>query len=96
MKKHPFVTEHVKSLLLNPDFLELVFGAPLEHPTASSRLSVSSSKYTKSSEISFPEYTASEISQAKYILLHMDEDWGLASDEDIRELRNRIICRLKW
>lgn len=96
MKIHPFVTDHIKSLLLNPDFLELVFGAPLERPRVSSRLSDSSSKDKKYPKVAFPDYTESEISQAKYILLHMDEDWGLASDEDIQELRNRIICRLKW
>ena len=81
------ITESVRNLLLNTDFLELVFGSPIVEPDANSGRSASSRKHDKM-------YLSAEIEQAKYVLLHLDEISGLLSETDIEELKNRIKSHL--
>lgn len=81
------VTESVRKLLLNTDFLESVFGSPIVEPDANSGRSASSRKLDKM-------YLPAEIEQAKYVLLHLDEISGLLSETDIEELKNRIKSHL--
>lgn len=81
------ITESVRNLLLDSDFLESVFGSPVVEPDANSGRSASSLKFEKM-------YIPAEIEQAKYVLLHLDEISGLLSETDIEELKNRIKCHL--
>lgn len=81
------VTESVRKLLLNTDFLESVFGSPIVEPDANSGRSASSRKLDKM-------YLPAEIEQAKYVFLHLDEISGLLSETDIEELKNRIKSHL--
>lgn len=81
------ITESVKNLLLDSDFLESVFGSPVVEPDANSGRSASSQKFEKM-------YLPAEIEQAKYVLLHLDEISGLLSETDIEELKNRIKYHL--
>lgn len=81
------VTESVRKLLLNTDFLESVFGSPIVEPDANSGRSASSRKFEKM-------YLPAEIEQAKYVLLHLDEISGLLTETDIEELKNRIKSHL--
>lgn len=81
------ITESVRKLLLNTDFLESVFGSPVVEPDANSGRSASSRKFEKM-------YIPAEIEQAKYVLLHLDEISGLLSETDIEELKNRIKYHL--
>lgn len=85
--KRMMVTESVRKLLLNTDFLESVFGSPIVEPNANSGRSASSRKFEKM-------YLPAEIEQAKYVLLHLDEISGLLSETDIEELKNRIKSHL--
>ena len=85
--KRMMVTESVRKLLLNTDFLESVFGSPIVEPDANSVRSASSRKFEKM-------YLPAEIEQAKYVLLHLDEISGLLSETDIEELKNRIKSHL--
>ncbi len=82
------ITENVKNLLLNLDFLELAFGDLAACLNDNSRKSASINSMFKS-------YTSAEISSAKYILEHLHEDLGLASEIDIEEVRKRIRRHLK-
>lgn len=77
------ITESVRNLLLNTDFLESVFGSSIVEPDANSGRPASSRKFEKM-------YLHAEIEQAKYVLLHLDEISGLLSETDIEELKNRI------
>lgn len=81
------ITESVRNLLLNSDFLESVFGSSIVEPDANSGRSASSRKLDKM-------YLPAEIEQAKYVLLHLDEISGLLSETDIEELKNRIKSHL--
>ena len=81
------ITESVRNLLLNTDFLETVFGSPIVEPDANSGRSASSRKLDKM-------YLPAEIELAKYVLLHLDEISGLLSETDIEELKNRIKSHL--
>lgn len=81
------ITESVRNLLLNTDFLESVFGSSIVEPDANSGRSASSRKFEKM-------YLPAEIEQAKYVLLHLDEISGLLSETDIEELKNRIKSHL--
>lgn len=81
------ITESVRNLLLDSDFLESVFGSPVEEPYAYSGRPASSRKFEKM-------YIPAEIEQAKYVLLHLDEISGLLSETDIEELKNRIKYHL--
>ena len=81
------ITESVRNLLLNTDFLESVFGSSIVEPDANSGRSASSRKFEKM-------YLPAEIEQAKYVLLHLDEISGLLSEIDIEELKNRIKSHL--
>ncbi|RHG32619.1 hypothetical protein [Segatella copri] len=81
------ITESVRNLLLNTDFLESVFGSSIVEPDANSWRSASSRKFEKM-------YLPAEIEQAKYVLLHLDEISGLLSETDIEELKNRIKSHL--
>ena len=81
------ITESVRNLLLNTDFLESVFGSPIVEPDANFGRSASSRKFEKM-------YISAEIEQAKYVLLHLDEISGLLSETDIEELKNRIKYHL--
>ncbi|WOG03604.1 hypothetical protein RJT11_15585 [Segatella copri] len=81
------ITESVRNLLLDSDFLESVFGSPVEEPDAYSGRPASSRKFEKM-------YIPAEIEQAKYVLLHLDEISGLLSETDIEELKNRIKYHL--
>lgn len=85
--KKMMITESVRNLLLNTDFLESVFGSTIEEPDANSGRSASSRKFEKM-------YLPAEIEQAKYVLLHLDEISGLLSETDIEELKNRIKSHL--
>ena len=85
--KRMMVTESVRNLLLNTDFLESVFGSSIVEPDANSGRSASSRKFEKM-------YLPAEIEQAKYVLLHLDEISGLLSETDIEELKNRIKSHL--
>jgi hypothetical protein len=85
--KRMMVTESVRKLLLNTDFLESVFGSPIVEPDANSVRPASSRKFEKM-------YLHAEIEQAKYVLLHLDEISGLLSETDIEELKNRIKSHL--
>ena len=85
--KRMMVTESVRNLLLNTDFLESVFGSPIVEPNANSGRSASSRKLDKM-------YLPAEIEQAKYVLLHLDEISGLLTETDIEELKNRIKSHL--
>lgn len=81
------ITESVRNLLLDSDFLESVFGSSIVEPDANSGRSASSRKLDKM-------YLPAEIEQAKYVLLHLDEISGLLSETDIEELKNRIKSHL--
>lgn len=81
------ITESVRNLLLDSDFLESVFGSPVVEPDANFGRSASSRKFEKM-------YLSAEIEQAKYVLLHLDEISGLLSETDIEELKNRIKYHL--
>ena len=81
------ITESVRNLLLNTDFLESVFGSPIVEPAANFGRPASSRKFEKM-------YLPAEIEQAKYVLLHLDEISGLLSETDIEELKNRIKSHL--
>lgn len=85
--KKMMITESVRKLLLNTDFLESVFGSPIVEPDANSGRLASSRKFEKM-------YLPAEIEQAKYLLLHLDEISGLLSETDIEELKNRIKSHL--
>ncbi|RGN83790.1 hypothetical protein DXB41_06190 [Segatella copri] len=85
--KKMMITESVRNLLLNTDFLESVFGSSIVEPDANSGRSASSRKFEKM-------YLPAEIEQAKYVLLHLDEISGLLSETDIEELKNRIKSHL--
>ena len=85
--KRMIITESVRNLLLNTDFLESVFGSSIVEPDANSGRSASSRKFEKM-------YLPAEIEQAKYVLLHLDEISGLLSETDIEELKNRIKSHL--
>ena len=82
------ISNNVKKLLLEPKFLELVFDASSEASDANSEIAM----YTKKL---LTKYTLGDISDAKYILLHLDEDLGLISEMEVEELRNRIKTHLK-
>lgn len=82
------INNNVKKLLLEPKFLELVFDASSEVSNANSERAM----YTKKL---LTKYTLGDISDAKYILLHLDENLGYISDEEVEELRNRIKSYLK-
>ena len=81
------VTESVRNLLLDSDFLESVFGSPVVELDANSGRPASSRKFEKM-------YLPAEIEQAKYVLLHLDEISGLLTETDIEELKNRIKYHL--
>lgn len=81
------ITESVRNLLLDSDFLESVFGSPVVGPDANSGRPASSRKFEKM-------YLSAEIEQAKYVLLHLNEISGLLSETDIEELKNRIKSHL--
>lgn len=85
--KRMMITESVRKLLLNTDFLESVFGSPIVEPDANSGRLASSRKFEEM-------YLSAEIEQAKYVLLHLDEISGLLSETDIEELKNRIKSHL--
>lgn len=85
--KRMMVTESVRKLLLNTDFLESVFGSPIVEPDANSGRLASSRKFEKM-------YLPAEIEQAKYVLLYLDEISGLLTETDIEELKNRIKSHL--
>lgn len=85
--KRMMITESVRNLLLNTDFLESVFGSSIVEPDAYSGRSASSRKFEKM-------HLPAEIEQAKYVLLHLDEISGLLSETDIEELKNRIKSHL--
>jgi hypothetical protein len=85
--KKMMITESVRNILLNTDFLESVFGSSIVEPDANSGRSASSRKFEKM-------YLPAEIEQAKYVLLHLDEISGLLSETDIEELKNRIKSHL--
>lgn len=85
--KKMMITESVRNLLLNTDFLESVFGSSIVEPDANSGRSASSRKLEKM-------YLPAEIEQAKYVLLHLDEISDLLSETDIEELKNRIKSHL--
>ena len=85
--KKKMITESVRNLLLDSDFLELVFGSPIVEPDANFGRPASSRKLEKM-------YLPAEIEQAKYVLLHLDEISGLLSETDIEELKNRIKSHL--
>ena len=89
--KRMMITESVRNLLLNTDFLELVFGSSIVEPDANSGRSASSRKLDKKLD---KMYLPAEIEQAKYVLLHLDEISGLLSETDIEELKNRIKSHL--
>lgn len=83
------ITENVKKLLMNPKFLELVFDAPLENSdTSPNALPVT--------QILLKSYTLDEISKAKYILCHLNDDLKLVSEIDLEELRKRIKSCMKY
>ena len=81
------ITESVRNLLLDSDFLELVFGSPIVELDANSGRSASSRKFENM-------YLPAEIEQAKYVLLHLDEISDLLTETDIEELKNRIKSHL--
>lgn len=85
--KRMMITESVRKLLLNTDFLESVFGSPIVEPDANSGRPASSRKFENM-------YLHAEIEQAKYVLLHLDEISGLLTETDIEELKNRIKSHL--
>lgn len=85
--KRMIITESVRNLLLDSDFLESVFGSSIVEPDANSGRSASSRKFEKM-------YLPAEIEQAKYVLLLLDEISGLLSETDIEELKNRIKSHL--
>ncbi len=86
--KRMMITESVRNLLLDSDFLESVLGSPIVEPDANSGRPASSRKFEKM-------YLPAEIEQAKkYVLLHLDEISDLLSETDIEELKNRIKSHL--
>lgn len=85
--KRMMITESVRNLLLDSDFLELVFGSPIVELDANSGRSASSRKFENM-------HLPAEIEQAKYVLLHLDEISDLLTETDIEELKNRIKSHL--
>lgn len=96
MRRRPNITSNVRNLLLDPNFLESVFGAPMEQPKPGFGQSVCTMSDTNCPKIHYSDYSEEEIRRAKYVLMHLNEDWGLFSNMDVEELRNRIISGSKW
>lgn len=96
MRRHPDITSNVRNLLLNQDFLESVFGTPFEQPKTDSRQSVYTVRDTKCTKIQYSDYSDEDIRRAKYVLTHLNEDWGLFSNMDVDDVKNRINSRLNW
>lgn len=86
--KRMMITESVRNLLLDSDFLESVLGSPIVEPDANSGRPASSRKFEKM-------YLPAEIEQAKYVLLHLDEISDLLSETDIEEHKKPLVP-LKW
>lgn len=82
------ITENVKNLLLNTDFLELVFGEAIDRSNVNSEKSESIQKLLKS-------YKLDDVTKAKFVLEHLGDNLGLISEMDVEELRNRIKTCLK-
>ena len=89
--KRMMITESVRNLLLDSDFLESVLGSPIVEPDANSGRPASSRKFEKM-------YLPAEIEQAKYVLLHLDEISDLLSETDIRTEKShkKPFEPLKW
>lgn len=85
--KVPYINNNVKKLLLDPNFLEWVFDDSTESSNGHSELTLSAQKILAG-------YSQSDISNAKLILSHLDENWGYFSDSEITELGNRIKTHL--
>lgn len=82
------ITENVKNLLLNTDFLELVFGEAFDRSNVNSEKSESIQKLLKS-------YKLDDVAKAKFVLEHLNDDLGLVADFDILNLKKRINKSLK-
>lgn len=79
------LSENVKSLLLNENFLISVFGSPFD--------TQAKDKETDMSYVSL--YSAAEIDEARNILLHLDTAIPLTSSADMTEIRAYIASYLK-
>lgn len=90
------ISDHVRNLLLDVDFLTSILGSPIDENIAKNHASSCAVK-NKSSilESKSSIYSNQDREQAKYILLHLDEMEGLFDKEDILCLRNTIKNRLK-
>lgn len=85
----PQINDNVRKLLLDSQFVEFVLDAADE---ASGTNSTNWASYAKRLQAKFAK---SDIAEAKYILQHLDQDFGFFSDMDVKELRNRIKNYLK-
>lgn len=83
------ISDHVRNLLLDVDFLTSILGTPTDGESAKNH--ASSCAVRNKSSI----YSKQDREQAKYILLHLDEMEGLFGKEDMLCLRNAIKNRLK-
>lgn len=84
----PQINDNVRKLLLDSQFVEFVLDASDE----ASGTNPAWVSYAKRLQTKFAK---SDIAVAKYILLHLDEDFVFFSDMDVEELRNRIKNYLK-
>lgn len=84
----PQINDNVRKLLLDSQFVEFVLDASDE----ASGTNPAWASYAKRLQAKFAK---SDIAEAKYILLHLDQDFGFFSDMDVKELRNRIKNYLK-
>ena len=84
----PQINDNVRKLLLDSQFVEFVLDAADE----ASGTNPAWASYAKRLQAKFAK---SDIAEAKYILLHLDQDFGFFSDMDVKELRNRIKNYLK-
>lgn len=84
----PQLNDNVRKLLLDSQFVEFVLDASDE----ASGTNPAWVSYAKRLQAKFAK---SDIAEAKYILQHLDQDFGFFSDMDVKELRNRIKNYLK-
>lgn len=84
----PQINDNVRKLLLDSQFVEFVLDASDE----ASGTNPAWVSYAKRLQAKFAK---SDIAEAKYILQHLDQDFGFFSDMDVKELRNRIKNYLK-
>lgn len=86
MKTITSISENVKRLLLDKDFLISVLGEPFDQSATLNETNTSDFVST---------FSAAEIQEARYILQHLDSSASLSAQPDILEVRNYIASYLR-